>query len=246
MNSVNKEKKVLLLVEGEKLEVNLFNKIFQEYSLSLEYEIYPYKTNIYELYERMFEGFEKSLDELDLLLVLRSKDPASKIFNEDFSDILLVFDYEPQDHRYSPDRIKLMMEYFCESTDNGKLYINYPMIESIKHFKSFPDEEYINRKVELDLIKNYKEIVGKEAKITDIDKFTKNIFNEIINQNLKKSFFLLNNENLGEKVDYDIYLKLSFIEIVDKQNCFLNKDKMIYVLNTCLFFICDYNFKLIL
>lgn len=143
MNSVNRVRKILLLVEGEKLEVKLIEKAFQEYKLDLNYSIYPYSTNIYDLYERMFKGNENDLDALDLLGVLKERDPSNTILDEEFSDILLIFDYEPQDHLFSEERIKLMLNYFNESTDNGKLYINYPMCESFKHLKSDPDEEYI-------------------------------------------------------------------------------------------------------
>lgn len=47
-----------------------------------------------------------------------------------------------------------MSDYFSESTDEGKLYINYPMVEACKHFKDIPDDEYITRAVSIDDIRN--------------------------------------------------------------------------------------------
>lgn len=49
-------KQVLLIVEGVKQEINLFHALFECYGLDIGYEIVPYNTNIYELYERMFFG----------------------------------------------------------------------------------------------------------------------------------------------------------------------------------------------
>lgn len=34
------------------------------------------------------------------------------------------------------------MDYFSDETENGKLYINYPMIESLKYTKEIPDANY--------------------------------------------------------------------------------------------------------
>ena len=35
-----------------------------------------------------------------------------------------------------------MLEFFNDETDNGKLYINYPMVESLKYTKELPDGHY--------------------------------------------------------------------------------------------------------
>lgn len=35
-----------------------------------------------------------------------------------------------------------MLDYFSDETENGKLYINYPMIESLKYTKEIPDANY--------------------------------------------------------------------------------------------------------
>jgi hypothetical protein len=247
VNLVNEIRKILLLVEGSKLEMNLLNKAFQEYNLNLDYVIYPYNTNIYELYERMFEGNEADLGALDLLGILKEKDSGNEILNEEFSDILLIFDYEPQDNRFEAERINLMLDYFNESTDNGKLYINYPMVESFKHLKANPDHEYKELVVDYSIVScgKYKELVGKETKYHDIKNYDKEHFNSIIIHNIKKANYI-------SKKAYDVidlktcYYKLEPEHILREQNNLLHKSQKIYVLNTCLFFICDYNIDLLL
>lgn len=67
-------KRILLVVEGKKQEVSLFRALFACYRLDLEYEIFPYGTNIYELYERMFA--DGAQDDLTLLGVLKERAPA--------------------------------------------------------------------------------------------------------------------------------------------------------------------------
>ena len=60
-----------------------------------------------------------------------------------------------------------MQHCFADSTDMGKLYLNYPMIESYLHLKSIPDEEYINRKILVSLQPGdkYKSLVRAESVI---------------------------------------------------------------------------------
>ena len=57
--------------------------------------------------------------------------------NSDISEIFLFFDYDFQNSQLSLDeinrRVEKMLTLFDDETDNGKLYINYPMIESIRY-----------------------------------------------------------------------------------------------------------------
>ena len=144
-----KSTKVLLIVEGAKREVELVRRLFEEYKLQIEREIYVYGTNIYELYERVFEGHENEMDSIDLLQKLKEKDLQNPVLDQTFSDIILIFDYDPQDN-----------------------------IKDIQDWKN-------------------------------------------------------------------AYYSIKDTDILEKQNNMLIQEKNLYVLNTCIFFICDYNFNLI-
>lgn len=88
-------------------------------------------------------------------------------YKNDFTNIILVFDYERHDPQFSADKILRLQNYFSDAADMGKLYLNYPMIESYQHLKSLPDEEYINRKISVSLQpgSKYKELVRNESVI---------------------------------------------------------------------------------
>lgn len=66
-----------------------------------------------------------------------------------------------------------MQNRFSESTDMGKLYINYPMIESYQHLTAIPDPAYAERKIPVSLQSGskYKEQVGKESVVGRIVAF---------------------------------------------------------------------------
>ena len=62
----------------------------------------------------------------------------------DFSEVYLFFDYDFQNKNLELSEINSqlteMLDFFSDETDNGKLYINYPMIESIRCTRKLPDE----------------------------------------------------------------------------------------------------------
>ena len=61
--------------------------------------------------------------------------------------IQVIFDYECQDPKFSVDKIMRMQRHFCSPTDDGILYINYPMIEAYKDMSEIPDAEYYKKKL---------------------------------------------------------------------------------------------------
>lgn len=126
-----KNTKILVIVEGEKTDVRLMKHLLSMYGLDKKHEIVSYNTNIYTLYNDMFRDDDP--ESYDILQVLKSREldeDKKRIFDEEYSDILLIFDFDPQDVQYDKKKIIYMQKYFSESSDMGKLYINYPMVEA--------------------------------------------------------------------------------------------------------------------
>ena len=142
----------LLIVEGKHEKNELFwliFKCFPELNINME-DVWIYGTNIYKLYEDIVKEYgnnwAKDESDIDLPLVISKKEnPDTVCYRNDFTNIILVFDYERHDPTFSEEKIIEMQHFFEDSTDMGKLYLNYPMIESYLHLKSIPDEEYIHR-----------------------------------------------------------------------------------------------------
>lgn len=146
---------ILFVFEGTEREPTLFR--------TLEYLFFPkdnqniicsFGNNIYNLYKRINgkDGFSE-----DLVSVLR-QDSQNKPNNQlkdfsktsDFSEVFLFFDYDCHNQNktntLTPSDLNRQLEelfsFFNDETDNGKLYINYPMIESIRYTKQLPDSDY--------------------------------------------------------------------------------------------------------
>lgn len=140
-----------------------------------------------------------------------------------------------------------MMEYFSESTDNGKLYINYPMLKAYKHFRCIPDREYLNRYILMrDIVvehrSQYKQIVNQESCIKDLRKYNQKLFHYIISESLHKAEWI--QYGTYHEDACEAYQRLNHLELLLIINEELKSKQRIPVLNTSLFFLCDYNIQL--
>ena len=157
----------LLIVEGNHEKNELFWLIFRCFpELNIDFEdVWIYGTNIYQLYEEIIKEYGEEWEdiEVDLPFILSGKKGLSPVRIEDFTNIFLVFDYEHHDPGFSERKIEKLQEYFSDSTYVGKLYLNYPMIESYQHIENSDDMEYLNRKVPVTLQpgSRYKALVSR-------------------------------------------------------------------------------------
>lgn len=166
-----------LIVEGkhEKEELlPLILKCFPEIKIQPE-NIVLFGTNIYQLYSGIVKeyGSDWFNDDVDLpYVVSKMKKLETTWYGQDFIDVFLIFDFERQDTYYSGETIKKMQSYFIDSTDMGKLYINYPMVESYWDTYDMPGESFKYRKRRLPMRRGnaYKTAV-KNTKIALAVKF---------------------------------------------------------------------------
>lgn len=142
----------LLIVEGNHEKNELFAllfKCFPEMNIDIE-DVWIYATNIYQLYDEIVAEYGDEWYETDIdlpFVVSKKKYPDKLRYKDDFVNIVLVFDYERHDTNFSEEKILKLQQYFVDSTDVGKLYINYPMIESYQDIIEIPDETYIDKTV---------------------------------------------------------------------------------------------------
>ena len=140
---------ILFVFEGEYREPELFATIQKMFFPKDNERIaYSFGNNIYELYNEL----SKLDDAGDLVSLLQERcsgqadNPFEGLNSSDFSEIYLFFDYDFQNKNLELSEInrqlKEMLSIFNDETEYGKLYINYPMIESIRYTKELPDDKY--------------------------------------------------------------------------------------------------------
>lgn len=233
---------VLMIVEGEKADYKLMEHLLQLF-FEAKFYIVPYKTNIYALYDMFkmndLDDFE-ALDTVQVLKSVQSDEQIRKELDKNFSDIILVFDFDPQDPNYSAEKILKLKSIFKESTDNGKLYLNYPMVEAFKHLSSVDDPNYLSLKVLYEDLKEkrYKQIVSDYTFQTDYKKFDRKECLAVFRQNIVKANYILYGVNALPSCEEE-YFKIDLDEILNIQCKLLNDDRNFYVLCTCIFFLLD-------
>jgi len=240
--------KILVLVEGEKTDYQLMKRLLQLYGISDSHRIVSYNTNIYVLYNYVLyneifrDGDPASMDILQTLKEHERDLEKKKLFDERYSDILLIFDLDPQDPAFSADKILEMVSFFVESSDMGKLYLNYPMVEAFYHMKSIPDSEYNGYTASLVELRRhkYKERVTNENRNHSYAKFavTKEECSTVIGQNIEKAWLISGTERLMDGV---FRFLPDSVDILKAQLKNLDELQLVSVLCTCVFYIADYN-----
>lgn len=246
-------KRILYIVEGLNDEPWLINKLHEScFGRDLDdFEVYVYETNIHQLAPKLVSN--GVLDEdLEIRLTLKSneQDPQKKeLLGHSYNEIYMIFDFDPQqcDNRKQAEEdfrcIRAMLQYYQDPILVGKLYINYPMIQSYKHHKCLPDRDFYKRTVSHSDVLHYKEHVNIESdpKLLDLRNYSYSTFISLAVHHLRKAFFIL----WGTFVDKDQndYLNIDYIKIFDYQvNLWLDEEKC-SVLNTSLFLLIDYQPK---
>ena len=234
------ERKILFICEGNNDEPHFLKKLMKESYPSYKYKIYPYRTTIHVLasiLSKYYPDFDNG--ETDIQAILREIEEEAnrkQLLSETFTDIILAFDFEPQhDHPYF-DIVRRMLLFYIDSSDMGKLYLNYPMMQSYKHHPELPDKDFLIRTASP---LNYKELVGKESNFTDLTKYDYKLFVSIVLHHLSKAWKLCNKKSNLPTVNE--YYGIQWTDIYDIQLKKFEKDKDVYVLNTLLFSLIDYN-----
>lgn len=164
------ENRIAIIYEGEKSEKRLFDNIqrcFFEKDAEVIPVCLPAAGNIYMLWSQLSEDDSQT----DVIPILkRQSEKAKEILGDykqsDFSEIYLFFDYDIHANNLGnkalshEEVLKSMLELFSNETENGKLYINYPMIESIRDIET---EEVCYRHCSIDSSESarYKSKVGE-------------------------------------------------------------------------------------
>ena len=130
--------KVLIVLEGEKPEENTLARLQRAFpeelaDLSEDLVEYVYSSHIYGLYNKLKEdnGFS---DVIEVLKELYPEDDVLQNTNrEDISQVYLFFDLDihKQPIEKSCKQLNELIKFFDNETENGKLFLSYPMAEAI-------------------------------------------------------------------------------------------------------------------
>jgi len=245
----NMEKNIILFIgEGDNTEKQIADNLKKIFFTDKNIKFYAYGTEIYTLYKKLME-YDFNTNIVDLLIEsekdINKKSELIKIKNG-ISRIYLFFDYDGHAQAnkaewYSDNTIKEMLEYFKNETDEGKLYISYPMIEAVKDFKRIDN---CNRRCKVSAKTNidYKKLVGDISDFTAISKLIKRYWLAISRHSAKKSKCIINCKcDYAFFENYKEYQKnCSQENIFEQQIINYTNESTIWVVSAFPFFLIDY------
>lgn len=189
---------ILFIVEGRSAEPKILDSLWKHFFEEKHADKFhvSFDSNIYELWKMMQEDGNLELLEV---LVERSAENAQTVkqIKHRISQIFLFFDYDGHAEIASDDELTEMLQFFNDDTDEtrGKLFISYPMAESLRHF----NPELFDFVKLTNLISEgakYKKLVGERAKHQDLRKFNDEVWDELTVANLCKGSFLISGDHV--------------------------------------------------
>lgn len=201
----------LFIFEGARSEEILVRKLEQKFLDNRHAIKCVFDAEIYQLYESVKDEGPFQLDIVSLLRERTSENAEilKEYTRDSFAYVYLFFDYDAHSTLANDEKIKEMLSYFDNETENGKLYISYPMVEAIRHYKDLesfkgltvkckrrncpysdncPDkEDCINEP-------HYKHLVACDSRpqLSNINSYTKQVWQMLISAHLCKANYLVN------------------------------------------------------
>jgi len=200
----------LFVFEGSRAESKYVEKLEQNFLGKRITVKCVYDAEIYQLYKNLKEE-ELDFDMVELLKE-RSKENEEllKDYTRDsFAYIYLFFDYDAHSTLADDGKIKEMLDFFDNETENGMLYISYPMVEAIRHYKNLDSFQDLTVKCKRancaykddcdeieDCLKepHYKTFSASDCRkdLNNINKYTNDVWQELIYAHVSKMNYLVN------------------------------------------------------
>lgn len=192
----------LFVFEGEKQERQYLHIFLEALSINVNRIEIAFCTHIYALHKKLEESI--NLDTFELL-----KEECTALKNstdydrDDIARIYLFFDYDGHVSGADDKKIQKMLKVFDNETEEGKLFLSYPMLEALGD-KSANFKNTIAKIQTGGLYKSTSRSVGELAELPIGE------FKELVCKHLKKANYLVNGRhqipsNLIEQ--FDIFTK---------------------------------------
>ncbi len=183
---------ILFVLEGERVEPRILDSLWHSFFRNTGNSNFhvTFDSNIYILWNEL-----KSDPDLDILEVLierneRNRETIESI-KDNISQTFFLFDYDGHAGEASDEDLIEMVNFFCEETEHGKLFISYPMVEAVKHLNP---ETFQFKDLTFPVISGvrYKEIVDSQSAQYKNPNFNGGQWNTVCSENLMKSNFIVN------------------------------------------------------
>ena len=232
---MDKTNYILMVFEGEKTEKAIFDNL-KKYYLNEQPNTIVYGFHCGEIY-RLYHELQND-DDLEIFVLLKDnlqhKNLKLQTMTRDqVAEIYLFFDYDGHATQADDRKLQSLLKFFDNETEQGKLFISYPMVEAIRHLKNGID---FKNTVEAST-PHYKAIASSNCDndYKDFRKFTTTTWHYLIDQHCKKANFIVHDsfefptQSIGQ------------LQLLAKQKeKYINRYQKVAVLSAFPLFIVDY------
>lgn len=137
--------KTLFIFEGGRAEDKYVKKLEQNFLGARHAIKCVFDAEIYQLYRTIKQEYGFHLDIVSLLKerTVENAETLKEYTRDSFAYVYLFFDYDGHSSLANDNKIREMLSFFNDETDEGKLYISYPMVEAIRHFQDLESFKYL-------------------------------------------------------------------------------------------------------
>ena len=232
------------IVEGEAREPLIIDNISKVFFSHANFKIItlPAGQNIYMLWKKL----EKDDFDTDIIEVLREEsdevaEQLAGLERADFSEVYLLFDYDGHQNNLGEEIevnvIGQMLESFDNETENGKLYISYPMVEALRDFEAGKcgNDEFCF--VSINEIGDYKTISAEHAFYPQFKTYNFLVWKEAIDVFAMRISCLMGEETV---INYEQYVEnITPFEIYKEEEKEIQNQR-VFVLSAFPEFLLDY------
>lgn len=212
----------LFIFEGEKQEKRYMDVFLKALCIDINRIEIAFCTHIYALYQKLEKN--DGLDTFELLKECKALSEDSNYDRDDVARIYLFFDYDGHVPEADNAHIKSMLKRFNNETEDGKLFLSYPMLEALADKSS----DFQNAVIDVVSGKEYK-------KYKKIESYSQDSFKKITKQHLKKANDLVN----GQYENPDNFIKQYDIFIAQLTKYIIPNNK-VAILSALPLFVLDY------
>lgn len=181
----------------------------------------PLALNIYMLWEKLNrDDFETDVIEIAREHCNDAKIALNGLSRDDFSEVFLFLDLDYHSAKNNLNNgqdviecLVKMIETFSNETESGKLYINYPMIESLKICNENVFCDMKNCVYPYSKGREFKQHIDKNGNFADPRKYTGDDWKKIFGYTVKKANCIVNGE-------YSVIPRSDFLEKLTQKDIF--------------------------
>ena len=236
----------LFIVEGEdrdyRFTQEMINCFFKgKYDAKVIY--LPAAQNLYMLFKKLSDDkFETDIVEVLRDTVDNARDNLAGINRQQIDEVFLFFDYDihqdntGKDLSLAMEIIETMLDVFNNETENGKLFISYPMVEALYDYLQGECITHTQCYIPIEEIGHYKTLSGKNNPNAN-RKMNINFWREVLQTFYLRVKCLFDFDYLDMK-NYRSFVSPQTIFTNEKQQYFLHE--RVFVLSAFPEFLFDY------